>query len=72
MAKTTDDAVGNVDENGVIHKPITKDDQKRLDKGKQLSSEILMQAGANPKSIFTSPIRGAHPGGTASIGNVVN
>lgn len=72
MAKTADDAVGTVDENGVIHKPLTKDDQTRLDKGKQLSSEILVQAGANPKSIFTSPVRGAHPGGTASIGTVVN
>jgi choline dehydrogenase-like flavoprotein len=72
MAKTTDDAVGTVDEKGIIHKPITKDDQKRLDKGKQLSSEILIQAGADPQSIFTSPIRGAHVGGTASIGKVVN
>ncbi len=72
MAKTTDDAVGTVDENGVIHKPLTTDDHTRLDKGKQLSTEILVQAGADPQSIFTSPVRGAHPGGTASIGTVVN
>ncbi len=72
MAKTTDDAVGTVDENGAIHKPITRDDYERLDRGKQLSSEILMHAGADPQSIFTGPIRGEHPGGTAAIGTIVD
>jgi choline dehydrogenase-like flavoprotein len=72
MAKTTDDAIGTVDGTGAIQKPITVDDRKRLDRGKQLSSEILTHAGANPKSIFTSPIRGAHLGGTAGIGTVVD
>ena len=67
MTKITDDAVGTVDENGAIHKPITRNDYERLDQGKQLSSEILMCAGAATHSIFTGPIRGEHPGGTAAI-----
>lgn len=72
MAKTTDDMAGTVDETGTIHKPITPDDYKRINRGKQLSSEILTHAGASPQSIFSSPIRGAHVGGTASIGTVVD
>ncbi len=72
MAKTTDDRVGTVDKTGTIHKPITPDDYKRINRGKQLSSEILTYAGASPQSIFSSPVRGAHVGGTASIGTVVD
>jgi choline dehydrogenase-like flavoprotein len=72
MAKTTDDANGTIDKTGVIHKPITPDDHKRLDRGRQLSSEILTHAGADPQSIFTGPIRGAHPGGTAGVGTIVD
>lgn len=72
MVKITDDALGTVAENGAIQKPITQDDSKRLDQGKQLASEILIHAGAAPQSLFTGPIRGEHPGGTAAIGTIVD
>lgn len=72
MTKITDDQVGTVAVNGAIQKPITRDDSTRLDEGKQLSSEILISAGADPKSLFTGPVRGEHPGGTAAIGTVVD
>jgi len=72
MTKITDDDVGEVHVNGAIHKPVTESDREKLDKGIEISRGILVQAGVDPKSLYTSRIRGAHPGGTAGIGRVVN
>jgi len=58
--------------NDVIHKPVTESDREKLDKGIEISREFLVQAGVDPKSLYTSRIRGAHPGGTAGIGRVVD
>jgi choline dehydrogenase-like flavoprotein len=72
MTKITDDAVGRVEIDGTIHKPLTENDRKKLDKGDEISREILLQAGASSRSLFKSNVRAAHPGGTAGIGRVVN
>ena len=32
----------------------------------------MIEAGSQPSKIFSTPIRGAHPGGTCSIGEVVD
>jgi len=72
MAKITDDNVGEVHVNGAIHKSVTESDREKLDKGIEISREILVQAGVDPKSLYTSRIRGGHPGGTAGMGRVVN
>jgi choline dehydrogenase-like flavoprotein len=72
MAKTKDDAVGRITGKGKISNPLTKNDQKRLDKGSEISKEILQQTGVDPKTFYTSHVRGTHPGGTAGIGHVVN
>jgi len=58
--------------NDVIHKPVTESDREKLDKGIEISREFLVQAGVDPKSLYTSRIRGTHPGGTAGIGRVVD
>jgi len=63
MTKITDDDVGEVHVNSAIHKPVTESDRKKLDKGIEISRGILVQAGVDPKSLYTSRIRGAHPGG---------
>ena len=55
-----------------ISKPLTSQDQNRLDKGKDIAKEVLIEAGAKKNNIFSTPTRGAHPGGTNSIGEVVN
>ncbi|MBN1618447.1 GMC family oxidoreductase N-terminal domain-containing protein, partial [Candidatus Dojkabacteria bacterium] len=72
MNKIEDDAVGRVEVGGKVHKPLTKDDRKKLAKGDKISREILLQAGASSKSLFNSKVVAAHPGGTAGIGRVVN
>ena len=72
MAKTSDDSAGQIFPDGTFSKTITEVDKKRLDKGAEISKEILLKAGADSKSIFHTNISGAHPGGTAAIGKVVD
>ncbi len=73
MVKIADESTGRVNINGSIEKPITSTDKKKFKEGNQIVKEILIKAGAAPKSIFTiRPIRGPHPGGTAAIGEVVD
>lgn len=72
MVKTTDDPVGTVRPDGSVSKPVTPADQKRLDDGAAVAAEVLVAAGAKPDSIMVSKPQGAHPGGTAAIGTVVD
>jgi len=72
MTKIKDDAVGRVEIDGTVHKPLTENDRKKLDKGDEISREILLQAGVSSRSLFRSEVRAAHPGGTAGIGRIVN
>lgn len=72
MTKTRDDASGNVYADGSISKPVTKSDWQRLKEGSDIAREILIKAGASSKSILVSKPQGAHPGGTAAIGKVVD
>ena len=72
MVKTTDDPAGQVHPNGEVSKPVTDADQARLDAGVERARDVLLAAGADPDSILVSKPQGAHPGGTAAIGRVVN
>ena len=72
MAKTADDSTGRVFPDGTFSKTITPADKKKLDKGAEISREILLKAGADSKTIFHTKIAGDHPGGTAAIGKVVD
>lgn len=72
MVKIDDDCVGRVVKNGAIEKTVTPADLSKLERGADISKKILIKAGADPKTIATTRIRGAHPGGTAAIGEVVN
>ena len=72
MTKITDDDAGRIDIDGTIHKPLTENDVKKLEKGDETSRIILLQAGADPKSVCSMMARAGHPGGTAGIGRVVN
>lgn len=72
MVKTTDDPVGRVHPDGTVSKPVTAADQRRLDDGASVAAEVLVAAGAKPDSIIVSKPQGAHPGGTAAIGTVVD
>jgi len=72
MTKTADSSTGQVFLDGSVSKPVTDEDRKRLDEGARISTEILVEAGADPKTICVSVPQGAHPGGTAAIGQIVN
>lgn len=72
MVKTRDDAAGRVFPDGSVSKPITKQDREKLKKGHKIASEILIKAGADLKSIIQTVPAGAHPGGTAAIGTIID
>lgn len=72
MAKIKDNSRGKVHKDGTLEKTVTPEDLFKLNKGAALSRKILINAGVNPKTILTTKIRGAHPGGSAAIGEVVD
>ncbi len=72
MIKIKDEMSGSVHADGTIEKYMTDKDSVALLEGTIIATEILEQAGVEPKSICTTSLRGAHPGGTAAIGKVVN
>jgi len=72
MTKTADDPAGQIFPDGTVSKPVTDNDWKRLREGAAIAEEILVKAGANRKSVVTSAPQGAHPGGTAAVGKIVD
>jgi choline dehydrogenase-like flavoprotein len=72
LAKIKDEPGGVIDADGSFSKPLTPKDREKLDWGREMATKILIAAGAAKKSILPTAIRGAHPGGTAAIGRVVD
>jgi choline dehydrogenase-like flavoprotein len=72
MVKIGDERKGFISLDGRISKPLTERDRQRLNRGAAMSREILIKAGCDPASIMVGPARGAHPGATARIGEVVD
>jgi len=72
MTKTTDEPSGRVFPDGTVSKPVTGADWTRLRDGSSIASEILVKAGADRGSVVVSKPQGAHPGGTAAVGRVVD
>jgi len=72
MVKIADEANGLLLDDGTIEKPLKGRDIELLKEGYDKSIQMLMEAGIDKSSIVSTPIRGAHPGGTAAIGRVVN
>jgi len=70
MTKIVEEPAGRVYPDGSISKPITVQDRSRLNAGSAISKEIMKKAGA--KKFGVSYISGAHPGGTAAIGEIVD
>lgn len=71
MVKIRDESSGRVDEGGVV-KNNTSNDMGLLAEGSALAGAILTEAGVDPETLVSTPARGAHPGGTAAIGEVVD
>jgi choline dehydrogenase-like flavoprotein len=72
MIKLKDEISGGVFPNGHISKPLTESDRKRLESAEEVCRKILVEAGARPSTIFTTPLRGTHPSGTVRIGTMVD
>lgn len=72
MAKIRDDFAGAVNADGTVSKPLGEKEQALIARGAEISGRILRRAGCDPASIVSTPPRGAHPGGTARIGDVLD
>ena len=72
MVKVQDDMVGSVDIDGNVKKFNTIDDIRRLAQGAAAAGSILEKAGVDATTMTSTVFRGAHPGGTAAIGEVVD
>ena len=72
MTKIADEPGGHVHPDGSISKPVTAQDWARLNEGSSISKEILLRAGVDSSSICVSAPEGAHPGGTAAVGKIVD
>lgn len=72
MVKIADEANGLLLDDGTIQKPLKRRDIGLLKEGYDKSVQMLVEAGVDKSSIVSTPIRGAHPGGTAAVGRVVN
>jgi len=72
MIKLKDDVSGGVFPDGRISKPMTDGDRPRMRAAEELCRRILLEAGARPETIFTTPLRGTHPSGTVRVGMLVD
>ena len=72
MIKIKDDVSGGIALDGEISKPMTERDQFRMNHGAIVARRILVKAGADPESIFITPLRGTHPSGTVRLGKMLD
>ncbi|MGD2270573.1 MAG: GMC family oxidoreductase N-terminal domain-containing protein [Desulfobacterales bacterium] len=72
MIKLKDDISGGILPDGKICKPLTADDNKRLQHAYRVCRQILIEAGADKSTIFMRPFIGTHPSGSVRIGNLLN
>lgn len=72
MIKTPDEAQGFIDKDGKVVKINTINDIRYLAEGTAVAGFILKEAGVDVHTIASTIYRGAHPGGTAAIGEVVD
>lgn len=68
MIKLKDNVSGGVFPDGGLSKPMVGDDAERLRAAEAVCRKILVAAGANPRTIYTTPQRGTHPSGTVRLG----
>lgn len=72
MTKIKDSNEGSISKNEKFYKIPNSDDYKKLNMGADLSKQIFLELGIKNQDIFTTRPRGAHPGGTTPIGEVVD
>jgi choline dehydrogenase-like flavoprotein len=72
MIKLKDDVSGGVFGDGRISKPMDPHERRRLAAAEDVCRRILLEAGADPGFIFTTPQRGTHPSATVRIGTLLD
>ena len=72
MTKSRDPLTGCVFPDGKVSKPLGRQELDLLARGREIATRILVRAGCDPDTILTSPPRGAHPGGTVRIDDVLD
>ena len=72
MIKLKDSVSGGVFADGSISKPLTSDDQQRLQAAELVCRHILLEAGAGRDSLAMTPLRGTHPSGTVRVGTMLD
>lgn len=70
LFEIADDSTGFLDAEGRVHKTLTEADQQKLVRGKEVTREILLRAGA--RDIWFSSVSAVHPAGTCRIGDIVD
>ena len=72
MVKTPDEGQGYISDEGEVVKINTIQDIRFLAEGVAVAGSILQKAGVDASTISSTIYRGAHPGGSASIGEFVD
>jgi choline dehydrogenase-like flavoprotein len=72
MIKLKDSISGGVFADGKISKPLVGNDRERQRDAEEVCRKILKEAGADPASMFMTPLRGTHPSGTVRIGTMLD
>lgn len=72
MTKGKDELAGRINADGTFSKKLTHRDRSVLDRGIAISRRVLVEAGCPADSIWVTKVRGAHPGGTCRVGEVVD
>lgn len=71
MVKIPDDNHGQIKDGKVIKENTIKD-IRFIAEGSAVAGSILVKSGVDPNSIVSTNLRGAHSGGTAAIGEIVD
>jgi choline dehydrogenase-like flavoprotein len=72
LVKVKDDLSGRVLPDGSVSKKLNENDEGRLRKGVEISTEILRALGCPAKSIVVGETKGAHPSGTSRLTRTSN
>ena len=72
MIKIKDDISGGITLEGEISKPMTDRDGFRMNHAAIVARRILIRAGADPDTIFLTPLRGTHPSWTVRLGQLLD
>ncbi len=72
MLKFADENTGKINDDGSISKTLTVKDLEIIKEGYKKAWDLLVKIGVDSDSIVATGLKGAHPGGTAPLGKIVD